>query len=125
MRRGIGIAVLLLVIFGGIAIGVSAYNAGVTHGLAEAARDGQVVRVVGPGNGFFPFGLFLFPLFFFGIFALARFAWGRGWGGHGYGPSAGRSWGHDAPTRFEEWHRRQHEQGKGDHTPSGGEPASV
>jgi hypothetical protein len=125
MRRGIGIAVLLLVILGGIAIGVSAYNAGVTHGLAEAAGDGQVVRVVGPGYGFFPFGLFLFPLFFFGIFALARFAWGRGWGGHGYGSSAGRPWGHDAPTRFEEWHRRQHEQGKGDHTPSGGEPASV
>src|SRR6266540_1758971 len=113
MRRGIGIAVLLLVILGGIAIGVSAYNAGVSHGLAEAATDGQVVRVVGPGYGFFPFGLFLFPLFFFGIFALARFAWGRGWGGH------------ETPTRFEEWHRRQHEQGKGDHSPSGGEPASV
>ena len=59
MRRGIGIAVLLLVILGGIAIGVSAYNAGVTHGLAQAAGGGQVVRVVGPGYGFFPFGLFL------------------------------------------------------------------
>jgi hypothetical protein len=124
MRRGIGIAVLLLVILGGIAIGVSAYNAGVTHGLAEAATDGQVVRVVGPGYGFFPFGLFLFPLFFFGIFALARFAWGRGWSGHGHGPYARGSWGHETPTRFEEWHRRQHEQGTGDHTPAGGEPAS-
>ena len=80
MRRGIGIAVLLLVILGGIAVGVPAYPAGVSHGLAEAATEGQVVRVFGPGYGFFPFGLFLFPLFFFGIFALARLSWGRRWG---------------------------------------------
>jgi hypothetical protein len=125
MRRGIGIAVLLLVILGGIAIGVGAYNAGVSHGLAEAATDGQVVRVVGPGYGFFPFGLFLFPLFFFGIFALARLSWGRRWGGHGHGFSSGGPWGTEGPKRFEEWHRRQHEQGEGDHTPAGGEPASV
>jgi hypothetical protein len=126
MRRGIGIAVLLLVILGGIAIGVSAYNAGVSHGLAEAASGGQVVRVVGSGFGFFPFGLFLFPLFFFGIFALARGAFGaRRWGGHGHGPYGGGPWGQEGPKRFEEWHRRQHEQGEGDHTPSGGEPASV
>ncbi|HEY6678634.1 MAG TPA: hypothetical protein VI411_06995 [Actinomycetota bacterium] len=125
MRRGIGIAVLLLVILGGIAIGVTAYNAGVSHGLAEATTDGQVVRVVGPGYGFFPFGLFLFPLFFFGFFALARLSWGQRWGGHGHGFSAGGSWGTEGPKRFEEWHRRQHEQGEGDHTPAGGEPASV
>ena len=125
MRRGIGIAVLLLVILGGIAIGVSAYNAGVTHGLAQAASGGQVVRVVGPGYGFFPFGLFLFPLFFFGIFALARLAWGRGWGGHGHGPFSGGSWGHEGPKRIEELHRRLHEQGAGDHPGAGGEPAGV
>jgi hypothetical protein len=125
MRRGVGIAVLLLVIMGGIAIGVGAYNAGVTHGLAEAANGGQVVRVVGPGYGFFPFGLFLFPLFFLGIFALARLSWGRRWGGHGHGPDGGGYWGHEGPKRIEEWHRRQHEPTEGDHTPAGGEPASV
>ncbi len=129
MRRGFGIVVLMLVVLAGIAIGVGAYNAGVSHGLAEAANGGQVVHVVGPGYGFgfFPFGLFLFPLFLFGIFALFRFAfWGRRWGGygpggadHGHGPWRG-GWNQGA----EDWHRRQHEPTSGDHTPSGGEPAS-
>jgi hypothetical protein len=131
MRRGIGIGVLLLVILAGIALGVGAYHAGVSHGVAEAASDGRVVRVVGPGYGFgfFPFGLFLFPLFFIALFSLFRWAWwGRSWGHdhdhshghHGHGPFG--PGGHD---RFEEWHRRQHEQDAGDHTPSGGEPSSV
>jgi hypothetical protein len=131
MRRGIGIAVLLLAILAGIAIGVGAYHAGVSHGLAEAASGGRVVRVVGPGYGFFPFGLFLFPLFLFAIFALFRFAWwGRRWGG-GYGPGPGHGhdhgpgpWG-EGWRRAEDWHRRQHEQDSGDHPPAGGEPASV
>ena len=54
MRRWTSIVVLLLVILGGIAIGVSAYNAGVNHGLVQAGHA-QVVRVVGHGFGF-PFG---------------------------------------------------------------------
>jgi hypothetical protein len=85
MRRGMWIAVALLVILGAIAVGVGAYNAGVSHGLAETGRSGEVVRVVGPGyGGFFPFG-FVFPLlFFFLIFFVIRGAfWGRRWGpGH-------------------------------------------
>jgi hypothetical protein len=64
MRRGIGIGVVLLLILAGIAIGVGAYNAGFSQGLEESGRAGDVVRVIGPGFGFFPFGLFLFPLFF-------------------------------------------------------------
>lgn len=126
MRRGIGIAVLLLVILAGIAIGVSSYNAGVSHGLAEAANGGQIVRVVGPGYGFFPFGLFLFPLFLIGIFAFFRFAfWGRRWGGYGPGHHGPGPWKEEGPKMAEDWHRRQHEQDSGDHTPAGGEPSSV
>src|SRR5947207_15224131 len=85
MRRGMAIVVLILAILGGVAIGVGAYHAAVTHGLAQAATGGQVVRVVGPGWGFFPFGTFLFPRFFFLIFGLLRVAFfRRRW--HGYGP---------------------------------------
>jgi hypothetical protein len=64
MRRGVGIGVVLLLVLAGIAIGVGAYNAGFSQGLEESGRAGDVVRVIGPGFGFFPFGLFLFPLFF-------------------------------------------------------------
>jgi hypothetical protein len=129
MRRGFGIAALVLVILAGVAIGTGAYHAGVSHGLAEAASGGQVVRVVGPGYGygwgFFPFGIFLFPLFFFAVFALLRGAfWGRRWGGHDH-PHKGPGWSGDGPSRFEEWHKRQHEQASGDHPSSGGEPSSA
>ena len=136
MRRGYAIAVLLLVILGGVAIGVGAYNAGVTHGLTQAREGARVIRVVGPGYGFgfFPFGLFLFPLFFFLVFGLFRAAfWGRRWGGHGHGrwgesgedqPDAGQ-WPKGRGAMFEEWHRRQHQEGAGNHPGPGGEPASV
>src|SRR5436309_16059989 len=88
MRRGMAIVVLILAILGGVAIGVGAYHAGVTHGLAQAATGGQVVRVIGPGWGFFPFGIFLLPLFFFLIFGLLRVPFfGRRWHGHGPGGS--------------------------------------
>ena len=82
MRRATWIFVALLLILGGVAIGVGAYNAGVSHGLTQAGHASQIVRVVGPPYGFFPFGFFLFPLFFFGILFLIRGAfWGRRWHG--------------------------------------------
>jgi hypothetical protein len=127
MRRGFGIAALVLVILAGVAIGVGAYHAGVAHGLAEAASGGQIVRVVGPGYGygFFPFGIFLFPLFFFLVFGLLRAAfWGRRWGGHDHPHKGPGPWG-EGSSRFEEMHRRLHEQTAGDHPGSGGEPSSV
>ena len=144
MRRWSWIGVLLLVIAGGVLVGVSAYNAGVTHGLEQTGRVVQVVRD-GRGYGYFPFGLFLFPLFFIGVFLMIRGAfWSRRWTGHGdhshgpggYGP--GRwgpgPWGHGGPQAFEEWHRNQHEQGAGSAASSGtgsggsspgGEPTGV
>ena len=121
MRRGFAIGVLLLVILAGVAIGVGAYHAGVNHGLSEAANT-RVVHVVGPGYGGFPFGFLFFPLFFIGFFLLLR---GAFWRRHGHG---GGPWGHGRDTpdrreRIEEYHRRLHEQGSGDHPGAGGEPA--
>jgi hypothetical protein len=123
MRRWYGIGVALLVILGGIAIGVGAYNAGIHEGLERSGDAAEVVRYVGPGFGF-PFGLVLFPLFFFGIFALMRGAfWRRGWDGHGHGPSGPGPWGKGGPPAFEEWHRRQHERSP-EQTSAGGEPVA-
>jgi hypothetical protein len=114
MRRGTWIWVLLLVVVVATAVGIGAYNAGLSEGLEEAGRAGEVVRVVGPDRGFFPFGLFLFPLFFFGLFFLARAAfWGRGWHGHGpWGPGGRRE-------AIEGWHRRLHEEGPAERPASG------
>jgi hypothetical protein len=129
MRRGMGILVLLLVILGAIAIGVGAYNAGLHQGLEEAGRAGDVVRVIGPGYGygygFFPFGLFLFPLFLIGIvFLLRGLFWRRRWNGPGSGHWGPGPWKGGSPM-FEEWHRRQHEQGAGDRSGAGDEPESA
>ena len=134
MRRAMVIGVVLLAILGAIGIGVAAYNAGLDQGVAEGLRqsgqDAQAVRVVGPrfghgygyGYGFFPFGLILFPLLVIGIILLVRGAFWRGrWGGPGgygpggYGPGGygwgpPGPWGQGGPQRFEDWHRRQHDQ---------------
>ena len=103
MRRG-GLGLILAIVIAAV-IGVLAYNIGFDRGLAQAGGASDMVRYVGgPWFGFFPFGLILFPLFLFGIFALLGGAFWRLAGGRGYsgpGPWQGR---------FEDWHRRQHEQ---------------
>jgi hypothetical protein len=122
MRRGIGIGVIILLILAGIAIGVGAYNAGLSQGLEESARAGEVVRVIDRGPVFFPFGLFLFPLFIIGIFALFRGAfWRRHWDGSGHQDAGGWK---GRGLWFEDWHRQQHEKGN-DLPKSSGEPTSV
>ena len=107
-------------------IGTSVYQAGVSEGVAEAARvataSGDPAPVVYPyghygygwghgGWGFGFFGIFFWILGFFLIFALLRaaFGWGR-WGGGG--PS-GRGW--DRGERIAEMHRELHRR---DDTPS-------
>jgi len=123
MRRWTAIAVLVLVILGGIAVGVGAYHAGYNHGLEASGHVTQIVRE-GPGG----FGFIFFPLlFFFLIFFLLRAAFfGRRWGGPGHWePDHGERGEWRGPRRFEDWHRRQHEQGAGDHPGAGGEPAGV
>jgi hypothetical protein len=125
MQRARWILVVLLLVLGGVAVGVGAYNAGVSHGLTQAGHASQIVRVVGPRDGFFPFGFFLVPLFFFGILFLIRAAfWGRWHGGHPHAGPGGRWEGRG--QAIEDWHRRQHEGGTGDAAGSGpGETAHV
>ena len=123
MRRYGWILVLLLVVLGGVAIGVGAYHAGYNHGLEASGRVTQIVRERPGGFGFFLFPLFFFLLFFFLIRAAF---WGRRWGGPGsWGPGHPDEGDWRGPRRFEEWHRRQHDQSAGDHPGAGGEPASV
>ncbi|HEY7590732.1 MAG TPA: hypothetical protein VH723_07050 [Candidatus Limnocylindrales bacterium] len=109
-----GIALVILLIAGAFAIGIGAYNAGVTAGLVQG---GQIVvapgQAVGPyvggyaGHGWFGglFGFLGFLLFLFLLFALLRAAfggWGRGRGGWG-----GRSWGPEG--RHGPWDERMRE----------------
>ena len=152
--NGRTIAAVLLVIFltvGGIFLGVSAYNAGVTAGLAQnLAQSGSDVVVTpgyatapyvgwgygwGPGFGFFGFLFFLFFLFL--IFGLIRaaFGWGRGWGRGGWGPGGpggpGRydrrhgydGWNDRVREVHDELHRSSGQGGQGGQAPSGDAPS--
>ena len=131
MRRAIVIGAAVLVLLAAIGIGVGVYNAGVhdgvAQGLQQSGENTQVVRVIDGGYrhgyGFFPFGFFLFPLVVIGIILLARGAfwrgrWGGPWRGGPYGGGWGGPgpWGPGGPQRYEEWHRRQHEE-KADQQP--------
>ena len=134
--RSVARLVLALVIIAGVVfLGVGAYNAGVSQGLAQA---GQVVVTpggypVGPyiggygwghGIGFGFFGFLGTLLFIILLFALLRAAFGghrgrRGWSGPGGwgGPGGPGSWGGPGDPRgrspweararevHEEWHR--------------------
>jgi hypothetical protein len=125
-----GILLTLLVVVGAAAIGITAYNAGVTAGLVSS---GQVVvapgGAVGPyvggygygvghgGFGFFGFlGTLLFIFLLIALFRAVtgggRGRWGGGWGGpggrHGSGP-----WSDRAREIHDELHRTS-----GDSSPS-------
>lgn len=125
--------VAIVLIAGLVLVGVTAYNAGVTAGLAESGRIlGPGDRVASPyiypgfGFGFGFFGFFGALLFFFLIFGLLRAVfWGgpRGWHGGGRWRDGRGSWAAGGPPMFEEWHRRMHE---GTATPenSGGQASS-
>jgi len=116
-RFAAGVALVLIALVVGAAIGTTAYRAGVVRGFADAGRlpvPDPGTAVVPPFAYYGPFWYhgpwafgpvgFLFPLLFFGLmFVLLRgLFWGRRCGGHG-------SWSTDVPPRFEEWHRRAHE----------------
>lgn len=127
MRRGRAIVLTILVALAVIGIAGGAYNVGLDEGVRRGADAGQVVEVVGRGywhGGFFPFGLILFPLFVIGVFWLigAAFRGPRGGWHHEHGRFG--PWSEEGRARFEErfqdWHRRQHEQtSTGAETPGG------
>jgi hypothetical protein len=107
LLRALVFGVLLL--GGAVALGITAYNAGVAHGIAESGRM-IAAPPAGPpfvyvwlrpwGFGFFPF----FPLLFlFLFFFVVRGMW---WRGPRHGGWRYRYEG--VPPMFEEWHRRAH-----------------
>lgn len=140
MRRGFGIAGLLVTAILLVIVGVIAYNVGWSDGvnthLPAAANSGSGAPAYYYGYGFHPFfagfGILWFLLILFGIFWLFRLVFwgfagrrmmGGGWGygrGWGYGPGRFGSF----QERAEEWHRQQHGEGKTPaSTPPSGPPS--
>jgi len=118
------LARVLLVVFlfvGAIGLGATAYNAGVSAGLAH---EGAVVVAPGAtptpyagwGWGFPFFGFFGGLIFVFLVFGLIRAAfwgsrggwgrgYGRGWSGYGWRDEDGRTWEDRARETHDAWHR--------------------
>lgn len=112
-------AIALVAVLGGVGIGI--YNAGVSEGVAEAARAAQAAgeadAVVFPpylggyghgygAGGFGFFGVLFGILFLFLVFGLVRaaFGWGRG---ARYGGPDPAGWG-GRDERIAEMHRELH-----------------
>ena len=96
-----------VLLLGGLAIGIAAYNLGWSNGAAQVAAANGTLPPYAYGWGWHrPWG-FGFPIFFLLFFwlAIARsFFW--------WGPWRGRRhyWrDYDDRDRFEEWHRRAHD----------------
>lgn len=133
-RLILGILLALVLVAGAVSLGAYAYNIGVAQGLAQSGQLGDLPPGAEMGahpyyyGGPFwfhrPFGFGFFgcfgPLFFlFLIFVLFRGLWWGGRWGHGHGWRHGH-WDKGIPPRFEEWHRRAHNQ-EGEQAP----PSSV
>ena len=112
-RTVIRIVLVLVIALGAVALGVSAYNAGVTAGLAASSETpATVAPILYPyagwgwhgGFGFFGFLGFLFFLFLF--FALIRAAFWGGRGRGGWGPGGGGRY-----DRIREMHDELHRSG--------------
>jgi hypothetical protein len=117
-RRGRALIGVLLAVLVVSAIGLFAYHAGMSQGLA--------LQVPAPGPGAYPYPYFWRPWgfgfgFFFplllGFLLLRLVFWGGGrrWhGGRGYhGGYCGGGYG-EVPPAFDEWHRRAHRRGAED-----------
>jgi hypothetical protein len=112
-----GVLLALLLVAGAAAIGITAYNAGVTAGLVESGQvvvapgqaTGPYVGGYGPGwgnGGFGFFGFLGFLLFIFLVFALIRAAFWGGRGHGGWGPGGGGRY-----DRIRELHDELHRTG--------------
>ena len=105
----VGLAIVAMLI--AVGIGTGAYQAGVAHGLALQIPEGAApppFAYYGWYGWHRPWGFGLFGPFFLILFwfvLLRGFFWGsrRRW--------HYRHW-DDVPPRFEEWHRKAHEQMK-------------
>ena len=89
-------------------VGVAAYSLGAQH---AAAGSSQWVGRHWHGGPFFPM-MWLFGFFIF--FALVRTLGGGGWHARKYYRGHYDGW-YDDPARWDEWHRRAHEQMKSEH----------
>jgi hypothetical protein len=101
-----------------LVVGVTAYNLGFSHGVAQQLPAGAAGPYPWPYRPWgFGFGVFVPVLFFFLLLRVLFWGgpWRRGW----YGAYAGH-YGHygrgcypagapGVPPMFEEWHRRAHE----------------
>jgi hypothetical protein len=87
-----------------LGVGIAAYNAGVSHGLAFNPNIPATSAWWGGRPWLHPsgFGFPLFPLFFvfFWIFVARALFWRGGWHRHGGRPSA---------ADFDQWHRDAHD----------------
>ena len=118
MRRGFGFLGLVLTTLLLVIVGVVAYQAGWSAGVATHVSDGTTATVpyYYGGPGFFGFGLFGFLFFLFLLFVIFRIAaFGRGWGYRGgWGKGMyGRGYGGGGippaiDERMQEWHKRAH-----------------
>jgi hypothetical protein len=110
----IGLAIVAMLI--AVGIGTAAYQAGVAHGLALHLPEAGATppfAYYGWYGWHRPWGFGLFAPFFFIFFwfvLLRAFFWGgrRRWH-YRYWDDRHRD---DVPARFEEWHRKAHEQMK-------------
>src|SRR4051812_14832348 len=102
------LAIAALIMVGALAIGVGAYNAGWTHGVAESGRVMAAAPAGPPYVYMWPhpwgFGFPFFPMLFFLVFFffVRGLLWRGRWHG-GWGPRYD-----SVPPAFEEWHRRAH-----------------
>ena len=122
-RRGGWVVVLATLLLAGF-VGYFAYSAGVAHGVAtsqQIAASGGTAAVppaVPPpayywyGYGWHrPWGFGIFPSFlllFFFLWGLRALAWGGPWRRYRY-YGYGCGYYPDAPSSFDDWHRRAHE----------------
>lgn len=116
MRHRFGLVAALGVVFVALAAGALGYNIGLSRGLAIGAASASgtagAVPLAMPYMWYHPWGLgFGFgPLLFlfFAFFLFRGLLWGGLYRRRWHGAVCG-----DVPARFEEWHRRAHDQMNG------------
>jgi hypothetical protein len=119
INRWAAISLAMVAVLIAVGIGAGAYQAGIAHGLALQIPAGTTPPEVAYGwygyGWHRPWGFGLFFPFFFVLLWIAVLR-GIFWGGRRRWHYYYRHW-DDMPSRFDEWHRRAHEQMKPDASP--------